>query len=316
MATVGERTLIVGSSGFLGSNIALAASDCTELVLHSSTSPVVLEGSTPLVVDLRRRYSGQELVRVADPGLVVNCAALADVDGCEADTSLATRLNAELPMELAAACAESGARFVHISSDAVFGDGTGPWDENSRPCPVNAYGRSKAEGERLVAGVTPDALVVRTNVVGWSPTGRRSLLEFFIRYLGAGTAVDGFTDVAFRPVSAADLWPLLCAWLDAGATGIVHATASRLISKHEFGVLVARRFGFDPDLVRPTSVRDAGLAAHRAPVLDVLPTPPAQGLADLLDPDLAVERLHDLAEAGYRKLLAGLISGPTAAVLP
>jgi dTDP-4-dehydrorhamnose reductase len=197
---------------------------------------------------------------------------------------------------------------VHISTDAVFGADHGPSDTSSIPSPINHYGRSKLAGERQVMGAMPAALVVRTNIVGWSPTGGRSLLEFFWSKLDQGESVPGFDDVAFRPFSASDMWSLVSAWLAEGATGLRHATGAELISKHEFGVRVARCFDLDQRLVLRSSVTEANLGAERAPSLDVLPSALPEAVEpDLIELDAALARLRDAKANGYRDILAGLL---------
>jgi len=266
-----------------------------------------------VVADLAVPGAVADLVLRTQPGLVVNCAALADVDRCEALPFLAHRLNTELPEELAVASAGIGAGLIHISTDAVFGAGNGPYHPSDAPSPVNAYGRSKAAGEKRVLDVLPEALVVRTNVVGWSPTRRRSLLEFFWDRLATGAEAAGFVDVSFRPIAASDLWSLLNGWLAEAHGGIRHATGSQLISKYDFALNVARTFGFDESLIRPSSIASATLGAARAPSLDVVPSPPAAPPEeDLLDIDFALLRLRALAARGYRDELAAMVSTVTA----
>ena len=284
------KILVVGASGFLGANVAVSAGDENEVVAHSSRT-----------ADLVSIGSGEALVESVGADMVINCAALADVDRCYREDGLAWRLNAELPGELAAACSRHGARFIHISTDAVFGSAPGPYMVTSPTGPANHYGVTKLAGEYAVADAGPDALIVRTNIVGWSPTGGRSLLEFFMNRLVAGEPVNGFTDVWFRPVGASDIFDIVKGLGD--TAGVVHATGADLISKFDFGVAVAERFGYDPSLVRPGSLADGELSAMRVSCLDVVPS---------IDPspplDVTLGRLKVLSLDGYRKDLASCTS--------
>jgi dTDP-4-dehydrorhamnose reductase len=82
---------------------------------------------------------------------VINCAAMTDVDKCEIEQDKAWEVNALGPKNLAISCKEYGCRLVHFSTDFVF-DGTSRlgYDEYSKPNPINFYGKSKLEGEKLV----------------------------------------------------------------------------------------------------------------------------------------------------------------------
>lgn len=95
--------------------------------------------------------------------IVVNCAAMTDVDGCEADFPAAFAANALGPMNLARACAAGGATLVQVSTDYVFpGTDPRPRTEEDAPLPVSAYGRSKLAGEGLALAANPRTHVLRT----------------------------------------------------------------------------------------------------------------------------------------------------------
>jgi dTDP-4-dehydrorhamnose reductase len=87
---------------------------------------------------------------LAGASAVVNCAAQADVDLCERDRDGAWAINAAFPDRLARTCARLGMPLLHVSTDYVFGGVPGPFDEGAHQDPINAYGRSKADGERAV----------------------------------------------------------------------------------------------------------------------------------------------------------------------
>ena len=304
-----KRILVVGASGFLGSNVALAARDEYAVVVHSFRTPVCDTGMISITADLTLPGSASRLVREAKPDVVINCAALADVDACEANPELARQMNADAPGEIADACRLHNATFVHISTDAVFGDGPGPWRPSSSPHPINVYGRTKASGEQQVLSQMSRALVVRTNIVGWSPDGRRSLLEFFYNRLSSGQSTPGFTDVLFRPLAVCDLWRLLNKLIESGTHGIWHAMGADLISKFAFGVMVARTFGFDEALVEPRKVAEAGLVARRASNLDVEPTRESSrsGTAPATIAD-GLRHLRDQHVQGHRQALRDFLT--------
>jgi dTDP-4-dehydrorhamnose 3,5-epimerase len=114
------------------------------------------------------------------PTAVIICAGWTWVDGCERDEARAFALNAEAPARLARAARRAGARTVYLSTEYVFSGGaggmaSGPYAESDAPAPINAYGRSKLEGERLVAAADPDALILRTTVV-FGPARRLRIL--------------------------------------------------------------------------------------------------------------------------------------------
>lgn len=303
-----ERLLIVGASGFLGSNFAIGARRQYSVVAHSSRSKVRAVGMQTAVSDLTEAGSARRLIQETKPDLVINCSALADPDLCETYPDRAERLNTEVPEELARQCSEIGADLIHISTDAVFGVGDGPFNTEDTPRPVNIYGATKLEGEHRVRDALPTALIVRTNIVGWSPTGQRSLLEYFHSRLMQGQAAPGFVDASFRPVSANQLWPLLMKLRSDRVDGIWHATGSIYLSKFQFGRSIAEIFGLDPSLVLPSSIHSSTLSATRPLALDVVPSSRSNGLSyDVLGIESGLLDLRVLMESGYRAELESFV---------
>ncbi len=258
------KILITGTSGLLGLNLALEARNGHQVtgVDRCSLAGVPFE---VLCADLLEPGAPDRLLETARPDALIHCAALAQLEPCEADPGLAARLNAGLPGELAAVCRRHAVRMIHISTDAVF-DGTqsGAYAETDLPNPLSVYARTKLDGEKAVLAENPAAIVARVNFYGWSASGTRSLVEFFVNNLSAGKRVNGFTDVTFCPAFVGDLAGVLLAMLEQDLHGLYHAVGPECMSKYAFGVAVARRFGLDEKLISPDSVEGSGLVARRA----------------------------------------------------
>ncbi len=144
-----KRILITGASGLLGLNFALqAAGDAryavTGVVHHNELAGVPF---SVLQSDLARPRAVAELLELTRPELVIHCAALANLEACEAQPEQAWRLNAGVPGDLAIATAQAGIKLVHISTDAVFDGQRGDYTEEDKPNPLGVYARSKLAGE-------------------------------------------------------------------------------------------------------------------------------------------------------------------------
>lgn len=258
------RLLITGVSGLLGLNLALQAQE-RFTVIGVARTPLqgVTFASHPL--DLEAEGAAFRLVADFRPDAVIHCAALAYPDQCETEPDRAYRLNVLFPAELARQCAKAHIPLIHISTDSVFdGRKTTPYTEEDLPNPLNTYARTKWEAEKAVLEAHSQALVVRTNFYGWSPSGRRSLAEFFFYNLRDGKRVNGFTDVIFCPILVTDLAQLLLEMLERGFSGLYHVLGAQPMSKYGFGVAIARTFGLDESLIHPCSIAEAPLKAPRA----------------------------------------------------
>ncbi|MGE5641541.1 MAG: SDR family oxidoreductase, partial [Byssovorax cruenta] len=162
-------------------------------------------------------------------------------------------------------CAERAIHFVHISSDAVFdGERTDAYTERDIPNPLSLYSQTKLDSEHAVFSENPDAIVARVNFFGWSLNGRRSLAEFFVNNLSTGKQADGFTDVIFCPILVNVTAGLLLEMLAKNLSGLYHVVGAQPMSKYQFGIEIARTFGWNEDFISPRSVLSSVLTARRS----------------------------------------------------
>ncbi len=258
------RLLITGASGLLGLNLALEARNMHQVigVDRCQLTDVPFE---MICTDLLEQGAVDRVLDMARPEWLIHCAALANLDDCEAAPELAHSLNASLPGDVATACRVRGVKMMHISTDSVFdGNRSGLYTEVDVPNPLNLYAETKLQGEQAVLSANPDAIVARINFYGFSTNGKRSLAEFFVNNLSAGLPVKGFTDSTFNPTFVGDLADLLLRMLDNDLSGVYHTVCEDVMSKYTFGVTLARRFGWDESLISPESVDRSGLTARRA----------------------------------------------------
>jgi dTDP-4-dehydrorhamnose reductase len=307
------RILVTGASGLLGVNVAYEAAKRYDVV--GAVNENALSGAPfeTLQVDLHQHEAAGHLLDDARPDWVIHCAALANLDVCEGQPELAHQLNAELPGRLASEAVKRNLRFLHVSTDAVYDGVKGNYTETDAPNPVNVYGRTKRMAELAVKAAHPHALIVRANLFGWSVSGDRSLAEYFLNKLADDQPAPGFTDRLFSPLLANDLANMFLALLEKNLKGIFNAVAADHLSKFDFGVALAKRFGFDPALVQPSLGADAKESAPRSPILTLQSTKLAKALGVRMPTVAAgVERLFELDRSGYRAQLRALATAPVA----
>ena len=258
------KLLITGASGLLGINLAMEALHEHKVVgvdrgkLKSAPFPVVH-------IDMLSRDAIDSALDQVQPDWLINCAAMAHLEKCEQYPEQARMINVDVPAQLANACAERAIRFVHISSDAVFdGERTDAYTERDIPNPLSLYSQTKLDSEHAVFSENPDALVARVNFFGWSLNGRHSLAEFFVNNLSTGKQADGFTDVIFCPILVNVTAHLLLEMLAKNLSGLYHVVGAQPMSKYQFGIEIARTFGWSEDLISPRSVLSSRLTARRS----------------------------------------------------
>ncbi len=301
------RILVTGASGLLGANLALEAARQHTVIGTYHQRPLKTSAFQFRQVNLLDPGALENLLESSQPEWIIHCAAQANLDACEKEPTLAYQQNVDIPRRLATLVGKSGARLLHVSTDAVFDGRRGDYSETDRPNPLNVYARTKLEAEEAVLGENPQALVVRVNLFGWSPDTRRSLAEFFYYNLKAMRPVEGFTDVLFCPLLANDLAQLFLQMLEQRLNGLYHAFSPTWTSKYEFGVALARRFGLDGGLIAPASVAAAGLSAARSPNLTMRSERLSQALGRPLPAwEAGLEKLYLQHQQGYNAALQAM----------
>lgn len=197
------------------------------------------------------------------PWAVVNAAGYVRVDDAELDRERCFRENAVGPRLLAAACARRGARLVTFSTDLVF-DGalSRPYRESDPTRPLNVYGESKAQAEREVLSLLPDALVVRTGAF-FGPWDPHNFVHLVLRSLARGEPFHAAEDVVVSPTYVPDLVQACLDHLFDGERGIWHLTSDGEISWADLARKAAELKGEDPALVHGQRAHEMGWSAPR-----------------------------------------------------
>lgn len=155
------RIGVLGAAGQMGRCLVREIEAGTDLELAFGVTRNELDLADPAAIEPWLERPG-----TVPPDVVVNAAGFTKVDACESQPALARQLNARVPGEWARSLERRGIRFVHLSTDYVFsGSGTRPYREDDETAPRSVYGETKREGEQLVLGHDPSALVVRTSWV-------------------------------------------------------------------------------------------------------------------------------------------------------
>lgn len=208
--------------------------------------------------DLTNPAACAALIRRERPSAVINAAAYTAVDRAESDADTARLVNAEAPGAMAAACAELGIPFVHISTDYVFdGSGDQPRAEDAPTAPLGVYGQTKLDGERAIAAAGGHWAVLRT---AWVFSAHGTNFVRTMRRLGAER--ERLTIVADQvggPTPAADIAAAVLEMARAMAAdgtkgGIYHFAGAPDVSWAGFARAIFDRSDLSPEVVDiPTS---------------------------------------------------------------
>jgi dTDP-4-dehydrorhamnose reductase len=235
-----QPLLILGARGTLGQAFAHA---CRERGLQHVSL-------TRQQVDITNPVALATAIQTHRPWAIVNAAGYVRVDRAESDVSNCQRLNADGPAHLAAACANHGVRLVTFSSDLVFdGDRANPYLERDAARPLCVYGHSKAEAERRVLVINPQALIIRTSAF-FGPWDEHNFLTVALRELAQGRMVRAAEDWIVSPTYVPDLVHATLDLMVDEEHGLWHLANAGATSWADFARSAARQAGIDNKNVR------------------------------------------------------------------
>ena len=204
------KIVIIGAGGRLGAALVRAYRKDFEV-----------RGFTHSEIDLGDFDEVEQVVGRVETDVLINCAAVTNVDLCEEQADEAFRVNSSAPELLAQICRDKGARFIHFSTDYVFDGGkTVPYTEEDEAEPISIYGESKREGEENVLSLNELNLVVRVSWV-FGPE-RSSFVDNIIDRARNNEKVDAVGDKFSTPTYTADIAAMLPRFFSADVGGILH----------------------------------------------------------------------------------------------
>lgn len=256
-----KRLLVTGSSGMLGSNIVFHAKDGYEVYGVYNSVPNH-ELTNQFRIDIKDHDKIKDALDSIRPDFIIHCAALTNVELCEHDYNLARATNALAAGNLVNAAGHR-VRFIYISTESVFDGHRGRYSESDEPSPLNNYGRTKLEGERYIEQASDNHVIIRANMFGWNRVHGESFAEWVYNNLAQKNPVNMFTDIIFSPVIVNTLSSYVLKLMESDFRGRLHIGSSDGISKYEFGMRLAEKFGFDASLIKPVSVDGFNFKAKR-----------------------------------------------------
>jgi dTDP-4-dehydrorhamnose reductase len=247
-----KKIMIFGGSGFVGGNLAHLAQQKGWQVCIADTRPGPQGEWRP--VDITDAASVDAAIAAELPAVVVNLAAIADIDLAEREQELAYKVNVAGARHVAESCARRAIRYIFFSSDAVF-DGEGSaYSESDAPAPVNFYGRTKLEAELAVRQAHPAAAIVRISLVlGYPLASGNSFYAALEGKLKEGKPVTAPTYEVRTPVDVFTLAGCVLELCDNDVSGPIHLGATDSISRFDLSQKLARIMGFDQNLILPQS---------------------------------------------------------------
>ncbi|MFH1549003.1 MAG: dTDP-4-dehydrorhamnose reductase [Planctomycetota bacterium] len=223
-----QRILLFGADGMLGGAVARCLKDRR----FEDRSFELIE-SPEIDCDITEKDEAVLHVMTVAPHIVINCAGYTDVDGSEANTTLACQVNADGPAYLAEACDNIDARLIHISTEYVFdGAKDEPYVEDDAANPISEYGKSKAAGERAIVKRLRNHVILRTSWL-YGPDGK-NFVDTVLKLADEKDEITMVNDQRGAPTYTPDLAEGIYRVCKSDITGIYHLAGAGYCTWYEF----------------------------------------------------------------------------------
>jgi len=261
--------LITGSNGFVGRKVieAFAENADVQIVATSRTDNQNNFSKNYRFerLDITNKTEVEYLVNRYQPTAIVNCAGMSQPDECENNKAECWALNVEAVNHLVEAANKIDAHLVHLSTDLIFDGIKGLYTEEDTPNPVNFYGLSKVESEKIIERQAKKWAIVRTVLVyGYSKGLKRSNLILRVKQSLENQQTIRVVDDQFRtPTLAEDLAEAIKTITIKQIQGIFNISGNEYLSLYETACIAANVFGLNSKLITPVSSISVNDAAKR-----------------------------------------------------
>ena len=276
------RILITGAFGQLGHALqsVLSRKSNYELIC---TGRKIKKGQEGIPLDIRNQVALKEIINTTAPDLLINLAAMTNVDACELNPKLAGEINVAGLQHI---CDSFKGKIIHLSTDYVFDGTSGPYKEDDPLNPISIYGKTKLASEHILLEKDIKNLVIRGNVLyDYSPHTSASFLNWVVSSLKNNQEIKVVEDQFNNPTWTRSMSDIIELSIENDLEGIIHWGDSEHISRFEFAILIAKKFSLNESLIKPVLTSELNQPARR-PLQSGLSTEKLVNMLDIIPPSI------------------------------
>jgi dTDP-4-dehydrorhamnose reductase len=265
------RILITGSNGLLGQKLVslITQTEGYELVATARGENRLPEkkGYSYKSLDITDKEAVLDIVATEKPDVIINTAAMTNVDQCETEQEACRKLNVDAVSYLVEACEQHDVFLLHLSTDFIFDGEDGPYAEDDEANPISYYGESKLDAEKLIMESTIKWAIARTVLVyGIAHDMSRSNIILWVKKsLEEGKAIQVVDDQWRTPTLAEDLAEGCFLIAKQKAEGVFNISGKDLLTPYEMAVKTAEYFSLSQASMTKTDSTKFKQTAKRPP---------------------------------------------------
>jgi dTDP-4-dehydrorhamnose reductase len=254
------KVFITGGGGLLGGKLRKILVDY-KFDVYASFYDKLIIGDNFYQMDITKKNDVFHILKKVSPDVIVHTAAYTDVDGCEKDRNTAFLINIKGTINLANVAEKLNAKFVYISTDYVFNGKKGRYTEDETTDPINYYGITKLEGEKIVSKICSNFVIARPAVIYGSE--KKNFVTWVVDMLKNRKNINIVTDQYVSPTLNIDLAEQLKVLIEKDLNGVFHTSGRDRISRYDFVRCIAEVFNLNENFINPIKMKDMNWIAQR-----------------------------------------------------
>ncbi len=267
-----EKIVITGANGLLGQKLVNLYSgikkyDVTALARGENRNTKDI-GYNYVDIDLTNFTEVKSIVNKIKPAIMINSAAMTNVDECEDKRKECEAINITLVKELVDLCKKNDSYLMHISTDFIFDGKNGPYKENDTPNPLNYYGFSKLESEKIIERSGLSYAIIRTILVyGLVDNMNKGNLVLWLKESVENEKEVTIIDDQYRMPTYVDDLALAChTAVNKRVQGVFNVSSCELLSIYDMAMEIAKVFNLDKSYIKRISTEELNQKAARPAV--------------------------------------------------
>lgn len=249
-----KKIFITGVNGLLGQKLVaqLIERDTFEIIgCGKGESRIPSSGYKYISLDITEEDKVNEVIGLVKPEIIIHGAAMTNVDECELNQEAAYIVNVKATEYLVKAAEKINSHFIFVSTDFIFSGEEGLLDEEAVPAPVNYYGETKLEAEKIVQASSTKWSIARTVLVfGIAHDMSRTNIILWVKSsLEKGKNIQVVDDQFRTPTLAEDLAEGCILIAEKGAEGIFNISGADYLSAYDMAIITADYFNLDKSLI-------------------------------------------------------------------
>ena len=264
-----KKVLITGSNGLLGQKIVYKLKQRKDIDLYATALGdnrlIDKSGYSYRSLDITDQNNVNNVVGDISPDVIINTAAMTNVDACELNKDECWKINVDAVQYLVSASLSNNAHFIHLSTDFVFDGNSGPYSETDSPNPLHYYAESKLASEKIVSENCSNYAILRTIIIyGITDNMSRSNLVLWSKgEIEKGNTINVVNDQFRSPTLAEDLADGCISVADKNAQGIYHLSGPETNTILELVYKVADYYNLDKSKIIPVTSESLNQPAKR-----------------------------------------------------